>query len=461
MSKPLVLFFAAGLDITFLVEEKLFAVMFTVIPLLTILYGVTLLEKTRYAEMRRTALTELTSSDIPQKQEKGLLYTPSEIAGQVDLWEKTFRIFKQHSGEMGTFLHRFLKKAKGTVICTGAGTSEFIGYCISSLIRKNFEIPVNVFSTTNIVTTPEDVFLNNIPLLLISFARSGNSPESIGAVRIADMLNDEVFHIVITCNENGKLRKWAEGKPHTYVLTLDSATNDRGLAMTASFSNMVIAAQMLSYVFSLDEYGKMFPSIVNAGRNMLEIAPDTVREICALDFRRAVFLGDGNNYGTAIESHLKLQELTAGAVMCSYNTFPGLRHGPEAVIDDRTLVVAFLSTDRYVRAYDEDLLLEIRNKKIGKALVTCGKNPGDSLRRVSDYVIDCDPSGMLELGDRFTPPVFVIAGQLVGLFKSINLGCKPDTPSERGVIHRVVKGVKVYDPKRFRESGKLEIIAER
>jgi tagatose-6-phosphate ketose/aldose isomerase len=411
--------------------------------------------------MRRSALIDLISSDVPQKQERGILYTPSEIAGQVDLWEKTFRIFKQHSAEMGTFMHRFLKKAKGTVICTGAGTSEFIGYCISSLIRKNFVIPVNVFSTTSIVTVPEDVFLSKIPLLLISFARSGNSPESIGAVRIADMLNDEVFHIIITCNEDGKLRTWAEGKSHAYVLTLDSATNDRGLAMTASFSNMVIAAQMLSFVFSLDEYEKIFPNIVNAGRNMLEIAPNTAREICTLDFTRAVFLGDGNNYGTAIESHLKLQELTAGAVMCSYDTFPGLRHGPEAVIDARTLVVAFLSPDPYTRAYEEDLLLEIRNKKIGKALVTCGKNLSDPLRRVSDFVIDCDPGGMLKLGDRFTPPVFVIAGQLLGLFKSIDLGCKPDTPSESGVIHRVVEGVKVYDPKRFREKGKLKIIAER
>lgn len=411
--------------------------------------------------MRRNALTELLSSDVSQKQERGLLYTPSEIAGQVDLWEKTFRLFKQHSGEMATFLRRFLNKAKGTVICTGAGTSEFIGYCISSLIRRNFVIPVNVFSTTNIVTVPEDVFLGKIPLLLISFARSGNSPESIGAVRIAEMLNEEVFHIIITCNEDGELRRWAEGKPHAHVLSLDSATNDRGLAMTASFSNMVIAGQMLAYLFSLDEYEKIFPSIVKAGRALLETAPDTVSEIAALEFGRAVFLGDGNSYGTAIESHLKLQELTAGAVMCSYNTFCGLRHGPEAVIDDRTLVVAFLSTDPYVRTYEEDLLLEIRKKKIGRALVICGNNPGDSLRSVSDFVIDCGSGGMLELVDRFTPPVFVIAGQLLGLFKSINLGYKPDTPSERGVIHRVVQGVKIYDPKRFRETGKLEIIAER
>jgi tagatose-6-phosphate ketose/aldose isomerase len=174
-----------------------------------------------------------------------------------------------------------------------------------------------------------------------------------------------------------------------------------------------------------------------------------------------VFLGDGTNYGTAVESHLKLQELTSGAVMCSYDTFPGLRHGPEAVIDDRTLVVGFVSNDPYVRAYEEDLLLGIKNKKIGKALVTCGKNLGDTVRRISDFVIDCDPGGTLELGDRYTPPVFVIAGQLLGLFKSINLGCRPDSPSERGIIHRVVKGVKVYNPQRFRETGKLEIIAER
>jgi len=411
--------------------------------------------------MKKTALSELMSSNSTQKKERGTLYTPSEIAGQVALWEKTFRIFKKHSGEVKNFLRGFMKKPNRTAIFTGAGTSEFIGYCVSALIRRNFETPVNVFSTTCIVTAPEDVFLSYSPLLLISFARSGNSPESIGAVRIADMLCKDIFHIIITCNERGELRRWTEGKTHAYSLTLDSGTNDKGLAMTASFSNMVVAAQMLSHLSSLDQYEKMFPGLLDAGRNMLENAPDIAREICDLDFERAVFLGDGNNYGTAVESHLKLQELTSGAVMCSYDTFPGLRHGPEAVIDDRTLVVGFVSSDPYVRAYEEDLLLGIKTKKIGKALVTCGKNLSDPVRRISDFVIDCDPGGTLELGDRYTPPVFVIAGQLLGLFKSINLGCKPDSPSERGIIHRVVEGVKVYDPKRFRETGKLEIIAER
>jgi tagatose-6-phosphate ketose/aldose isomerase len=174
-----------------------------------------------------------------------------------------------------------------------------------------------------------------------------------------------------------------------------------------------------------------------------------------------VFLGSGSNFGTAVESHLKLQELTSGNVMCAYDTFPGLRHGPEALIDENTIVVAFLSDHPYVQRYELDLLLELREKGLGRATLVSCSAATDMIQDLSDFVIAYDPEERYELPDDLTPPVHVITGQLLGLFKSMQLGFKPDAPSETGVIHRVVKGVKVYDPVRFREKGEFNIIAER
>jgi fructoselysine-6-P-deglycase FrlB-like protein len=325
-----------------------------------------------------TALTRLTTLSSEEKDKKGILYTPGEIYNQVELWSDTFRRFKGRREELADFLTRFKKDSRLSFICTGAGTSEFVGYCIEALMRKKLGVPVNVISTPKIVTTPQDFFIEGYATLLLSFARSGNSPESLGAVKIADMLCKNVYHLVITCNEQGAL----------------------------------------------------------------------FREI------------NGGNYGTAVESHLKLQELTAGQIMCTWDTFPGLRHGPEAVVDPNTLVVAYLAADGYTQRYELDLLREIREKGIGKAVLSVAHAVPDEIKELSDYTIEYGPKAD-PVPDDLIPPVYIIVGQLLGLFTSLRLGLCPDNPSASGIIHRVVEGVKVYDPQVYSRTGRNHVLAER
>jgi tagatose-6-phosphate ketose/aldose isomerase len=396
-----------------------------------------------------------------EKKERGLEYTPEEIERQVGLWTDTCGRVKKRIGDLATFLKPFSRGGKNICILTGAGTSEFAGFCVDGLFRKNLSLPTNVFSTTKIVTNPDHAIIDECNTLMISFARSGNSPESIGAVRIVDSLSQNISHLIITCNEKGSLLEASEGMKNGMAVSLHEKTNDRGLAMTSSFSNMVVAAQAVSYVYNFGAFSDLCEKLVTCGNEVLKTGPNLIEKLCRLEFNRAVFLGSGSNFGTAIESHLKLQELTAGSVMCAFDTFPGLRHGPEAVIDDNTIVVAFISDDAYVRRYELDLLAELKNKGLGRAtLVSCSKAT-DAIRELSDYVVAYDTEKNCGLPDDVTPPVHVITGQLLGLFKSMQLGFKPDSPSESGVINRVVKGVKVYDPVVFRERGDFHIIAER
>ncbi|MFW6137678.1 MAG: SIS domain-containing protein [Spirochaetota bacterium] len=409
----------------------------------------------------QTALTRLLELSEEQKQQKGLQYTPGEIGGQVELWEDTIVRFREAAPEIRSLLKSLLEKKNKTCILAGAGTSEYIGYCLEGLWRKRLQVPVNVVSTTRLVTTPHHFIIPPYHTLLVSFARSGNSPESVGAVKIADMVSDNIYNFTVTCNREGALLKEASGHKKSFCFCLDQKTNDQGLAMTASFSNMVVAGQMAACILELDKLMGRAEMMVQGGRSMLELAPDVALEISSLDFCRAVFLGDGANFGTAVESHLKLQELTSGKVMCACNTFAGLRHGPEAVIDEHTLVVAYISTDRFARKYQQDLLEEIATKGIGKGVVACGADLDRNIKALARYCIDFDSHTRLDLPDELTPPINVIAGQLLGVFKSINLNLKPDAPSESGVIHRVVEGVKVYNPSAFYSTGKLEVVAER
>ena len=80
---------------------------------------------------------------------------------------------------------------------------------------------------------------------------------------------------------------------------------------------------------------------------------------------------------------------------------------------------------------------------------------------LADVCVEYDPEGRLGLPAEYAPPVQVIAGQLLALFRSLALGLKPDNPSEAGVIHRVVEGVKVYDPAAFRGQRGFRVLAAR
>jgi tagatose-6-phosphate ketose/aldose isomerase len=291
-------------------------------------------------------------------------------------------------------------------------------------------------------------------------ARSGSSPESLGAVRIAEALPDPVCHLVLTANPTGELAQAARTLKRARVLALDERTNDRSLAMTGAFTNLVVAGQMLAHAFSFEEYNRLFARLVEGGRALLDRAPDPIATLCRSDFDRAVFLGDGAHYGTAVESRLKLQEMSGGRVMGAYDTFPGVRHGPEAVIHERTLIAAFLSEDPFARRYELDLLEELRRKRIGKAVLAVADRLGEAAA-LADVGLEYDPDGKLRVPAEYAPPIQVLAGQLAGLFKSLELGLEPDNPSKAGVIHRVVEGVKVYDPRAFHNSGRFEILAQR
>ena len=397
-------------------------------------------------------LSELISLDDHQKEVLGIQHTPQEIHSQVDLWASSAeRIFKYRQDLIGLF--NFLtEKKKSIIYLAGAGTSEFVGYCLQGLYRQRFLVPVQVVSTGKMVTHPNEYFTQTNPIM-ISFARSGDSPESIGAYEIANQYSDVIHHLVITCNQKGNLAQRAQKNPNSLVICLDEKTNDRGLAMTASFSNMVIAGQACSQVNSPEDYKKVLFRLMNAGKHILSVAPVIAKQVAECDFQRAVFLGSGSHYGTAMESHLKLQELTNGRVMCSYNTFLDLRHGPKAIINKQTLIIAFLASDPYVRRYEIELLNEVRRQELGKMTILIGQALDDEVRRYGDEVIDISVDSQPVLPDALTPPVYVIFGQLLGLFKSLQLGFRPDSPSETGIIHRVVQGVKIYDPKVFAEKG--------
>jgi tagatose-6-phosphate ketose/aldose isomerase len=366
--------------------------------------------------------------------------TASEIFNQPELWLKLFNSTKEIINDLNKFLLKAYSEDKIHIILTGAGTSSFIGDVLEGPLQKSTGICTKSVATTDIVTHPELFFIKDRPVLLISFARSGNSPESSKAIELAELLSKKVYHLIITCNKDSELINNISGKKH-FIYYMPPEANDQGLAMTGSFTSMLLSGLFISRISRFDNVEAQVNIIYNYCSLILNNYLDELKKITELDIKRAVFLGSGIFKGIAEESQLKLQELTNGKIICKHDTFLGFRHGPKAVIDERTLITYIFSNNNYVNKYEIDLVDGIKKCR-KKELYSLGIME-DDLEIKLDLKIVLSKNGRKAEED-FLTVVSVLPAQILGFFKSLKFGLKPDSPSNNGMIHRVVQGVNIY-----------------
>jgi tagatose-6-phosphate ketose/aldose isomerase len=247
----------------------------------------------------------------------------------------------------------------------------------------------------------------------------------------------QVRHVVVTCNEHGRLAEgWHDAKK-VRVITLPSETHDKSLVMTSSFTNLLLAVRFLGMLERPSDYRTLCEKLSQIASELIRSNFNVLARVAAADFRRAVFLGSGSRFAASREAALKMLELTAGRVSTVCETYLGFRHGPMSCVHDDTLIVCHLSCDPTIRAYELDLLRELDRKKLGLLKVIVGENVPDSAVREGDEVIDC--RGLNELGEDDDPAIHVVVAQLLAFFRCLEEGLQPDSPSEDGIINRVVE----------------------
>lgn len=370
----------------------------------------------------------------------GGIFTAREIWDQPSVWEKTFEKLSGEKEDISGFWNMALKQSR-RIILTGAGTSAFIGYSLEGSFQRHTNIATVSIPTTHLVTHPEDYLKADLPVLIISFARSGNSPESVAAVKLADSICQECYHLIITCDADGDLANY-QSKNEKYTFVLPHESNDKSLAMTSSYTSMLLSGLLFARLEKISTLQEQVTYLVKYGNKVLNEYSDTIKDIAKLKFERAVFLGSGPLFGTATESHLKLQELTDGQIICKKDTFLAFRHGPKAVIDEKTIVMFLFSNKQSVLRYEKDLVKSMQKGK--KALMMIGVSASPILDLNLDKEIYCCKNET-EIEEEFLAVCSVLPAQILGLFKSLELGLKPDNPSVSGAISRVVEGVVIYD----------------
>jgi tagatose-6-phosphate ketose/aldose isomerase len=388
------------------------------------------------------ALAELLTLPEGEKATRGLTDTPAEIAQQPDSWLSTFDLFQSKRTQIVEFLSLAGLDAPGSrpiVFLIGAGTSDYVGHSLTYLLRKRWHCEVLAVASTDLLTHMDDLIIPERRYLWIYFSRSGDTPEGV-AVLEAARKNPDIHHLVISCNANGQMIRVADG-PRMFGICLDEDVNDRGLAMTSSFSNMVIFGQCLAHAENLVPYEEVLLQLVRAGKNFLPHAADCAAALAKEAYTKACFVGSGPLRAVARESALKLLELTAGKTLTMSESVLGLRHGPVAALDQGTLFVCFLSGNRRTQQYERDLLEEIGKKRLVRSrIVVMGGEISGKDSFAEQYLTDSASA----IGDDYRPAVDVMFGQLLGLFFSLRWNLRPDHPSPNGAISRVVQHVNIH-----------------
>ncbi|MBS6921229.1 MULTISPECIES: SIS domain-containing protein [Anaerococcus] len=373
--------------------------------------------------------------DESKLEEKDFKYTYTEILNQADTWLEVYNLYEKRKNDIENFLKKVGKDCK--VIFTGAGTSEYVGNIALDYLKTHGEFEFESVATTDLVSAPYLHFEKNQKTLLVSFARSGNSPESLAAVKLGKQIVDDFYNLPITCAKEGKLAQALKDDENSYVFLEPEITNDKGFAMTNSFSSMLLAT-LLIFDTKTKNKKEIVEKISKLGKEIYNNLEE-IENLVNFDFNRVVYLGSGPLGKLTKEARLKILELTAGEVATIWESSMGFRHGPKSFVDENTLVISFVSSNPYTRLYDLDILDEIANDKIAKKIIGISNSKLDR-----DYELIFEEDG---LDDVYLCPAYIIIGQIIALVTSLRVGNTPDNPSRTHTVNRVVKGVTIHDYK--------------
>ncbi len=373
-----------------------------------------------------------------QQLARGYGHTLVEIAQQPVVWPRVASGVVGQADDLTACL-----TGVEAIVVSGSGSSLYASECIAPALQARRGLPVTAVPAGTILTHPEICLPPSDASLLVSIARSGNSPESRAAVDRLLEARPRVRHLFVTCNKDGALATSYSGVQGARAVVLPDETNDESLVMTSSFTSLVLAGLGLGVLDALDAYEARARALSQVATGVMVRRSDDLSSVARSGFSSAIYLGSGCRLGAAREAALKMMEMNAGKVASMAESFLGLRHGPMSMVQDDTLLVAFLSSAPVARAYEMDLLRELRRKGIGGPRVFVGAGvPPEVETGPGDVVVDVGADAVL--GDEDLALIDVVVGQLLAFFRCLDSGFRPDSPSENGIITRVVSDFEIH-----------------
>lgn len=384
------------------------------------------------------ALGALLRPSWDEQLKRGYGHTLREIGQQPVTWLETAA--RMHG--LAPVLEASLD-GTDAVVFTGSGSSVYAGECVAPCLQAALGVPVTAVPAGLILTHPETCLPPNGPFLVVSLARSGNSPESRAVVDWLLESRPHARHLFITCNSRGALATSYRERPEVRVVVLDEKTDDRSLVMTSAFTNLALAGRALGATRDPASCEARALGLARGAAGLLRDEADALSRVGNSGFDSVAYLGSGCRLGSAREAALKMLEMNSGEIWTLAESYLGFRHGPMSALRPRTLLVAFLSSDPLVRAYELDLLRELDRKGLGTRRIVFGAGLPPGLASTPDTVL-VDSAASVPCQDEDLTLLDALVGQLLAFFRCLAAGHRPDSPSEASVITRVVSGFEIH-----------------
>lgn len=378
-------------------------------------------------------------------EEHSCIHTAREIDQQPDSWRTLADVMVKRKAEITEFMDKVLGEKDLRIVTTGAGSSAFVGESLQYMLANEMGLRTENVHTTDIISVP-DAVLFDVPTLLISYARSGESPESMAAVRFAKKKIKHLYNIIVVCDKNSSLAKLGYTEENSLVLDMPPETCDKGFAMTSSVSCMVLSTWCLFHYKEMETYAGYLKSLADGTEAELEYIAEQAEEVAKVDYRRIIWLGSGALKGLAREASIKSMELSDGYVHAGYDAPTGFRHGPKTVVNDETITIHFMSNQTYSFQYDLDFAKEMAAERQKNKIVTITPKAFQDSLSGEDYQVLYElPEQLPETSEMGAYIKCLMFAQLLSMKKSLEKGYKTDNPCEKGEVNRIVQGVVIYE----------------
>ena len=295
-----------------------------------------------------------------------------------------------------------IRNAKNIYI-TGSGTSYNSALIAKQILSKYVKIKSEPIIASELQFAPETIEEDSV---LIAISQSGESADVLEAVRIAKKSNCKIISIV-------NLLTSSLTRKGDVVLGMNCGP-EIGVAATKSFTAQLIVLYKIvqklnqDITINFEGFSKSISEILENPVKIQEIAKELK------DVSDIYILGRGINYPIAIESALKLKELT----YIHAEGIPGgeLKHGPLALMDTDVFVIVINPNDS---TYTDTLTSAREIKARGAKIIGVSDIESD----VYDYWIKIP-----KINEILYPISEIIPIQLLTYYSALEKDADPDYP---------------------------------
>ncbi|MDI9217364.1 glutamine--fructose-6-phosphate transaminase (isomerizing) [Clostridium tertium] len=304
------------------------------------------------------------------------------------------------------------------VFIVACGTAYHAGLVGKTIIEKLAKIPVEVDIASEFRYRDPLITENS---LLIVVSQSGETADTLAVLRDAKRIGARVLAITNVVGSS------VSREAHHVVYTW--AGPEIAVASTKAYETQLIAMYILGIYFgevkgtignetaeNLKEELMNLPEKVNE----ILVKKDELQKFASKNYmdKDLFFLGRGLDYAVALEGSLKLKEIS----YIHSEAYAGgeLKHGPIALIENGTPIIALLTEDRL----RDKMISNIREVVTRGARVLAIANEGDEdAKEVCDDVIYIPKTNAL-----LTPVLSVVPLQLLAYYMAKQKGCDVDKP---------------------------------